>query len=75
MAEGSKKVISHVDYLIVGAGISGVYCAYELNTKKGIKQENMHVMERLNRTGGLWKYIITRLFGRFLYYLDPSLCK
>ena len=63
MAEGSKKVISHVDYLIVGAGISGVYCAYELNTKKGIKQENMHVMERLNRTGGLLKSEIVEIDG------------
>ena len=66
MAEGSNKHISHIYYLIVGAGISGLYCAYELQKKMGIQPKNMHVMERLNRTGGLLKSEIVEIDGHVI---------
>ena len=62
MAEGSADSISQIDYLIVGAGVSGLYCAYELK-KKGVATKRMHVMERLNRTGGLLKSEIVEING------------
>ena len=62
MAVRSTDSISQIDYLIVGAGVSGIYCAYELK-KKGVATKRMHVMERLNRTGGLLKSEIVEING------------
>ena len=62
MAEGSAGDVSKIDYLIVGAGVSGLYCANELK-KKGVDTMRMRVMERLNRTGGLLKSEIVEING------------
>ncbi|MEM8908519.1 MAG: FAD-dependent oxidoreductase, partial [Bacteroidota bacterium] len=41
-----------VDIAIIGAGISGLYCAYRLLTSKQFAGKKIAIYERLNRTGG-----------------------
>ena len=43
---------SEVDIAIIGAGISGIYCAYRLLTNPEFKDKKIAIYERLNRTGG-----------------------
>jgi len=43
---------SDVDIAIIGAGISGLYCAYRLIKNKHFKNSKICIYERLNRTGG-----------------------
>lgn len=43
---------SDVDIAIIGAGISGLYCAYRLLTSKKFAGKKIAIYERLNRTGG-----------------------
>lgn len=43
---------SEVDIAIIGAGISGLYCAYRLITSKKFEKKKIAIYERLNRTGG-----------------------
>ncbi len=41
-----------IDIAIIGAGISGLYCAYRLINSKEFKDKKIAIYERLNRTGG-----------------------
>ncbi|MBV1923007.1 MAG: FAD-dependent oxidoreductase [Flavobacteriaceae bacterium] len=43
---------SAIDIAIIGAGISGLYCAYRLITSDDYSGEKIAIYERLNRTGG-----------------------
>lgn len=43
---------SNVDIAIIGAGISGLYCAYRLINSKKFRNSKIAIYERLNRTGG-----------------------
>src|SRR4051794_32064938 len=42
----------HVDVLIVGAGVSGIGCAYHLQTEQPTK--SYMILEARERTGGTW---------------------
>lgn len=42
----------HYDIVIIGAGISGLYCAYRLINSPEFKGKKIAIFERLNRTGG-----------------------
>lgn len=46
------KKTSEVDIAIIGAGISGLYCAYRLINSPKFKGKKITIYERLNRTGG-----------------------
>ncbi|SEK93517.1 NAD(P)-binding Rossmann-like domain-containing protein [Aquimarina amphilecti] len=41
-----------IDIAIIGAGISGLYCAYRLINHPNYKGKKIAIYERLNRTGG-----------------------
>lgn len=41
-----------VDIAIIGAGVSGLYCAYRLINSPEFKGKKIAIFERLNRTGG-----------------------
>lgn len=43
---------SNIDIAIIGAGISGLYCAYRLIKDNNYKNKKIVIYERLNRTGG-----------------------
>jgi cation diffusion facilitator CzcD-associated flavoprotein CzcO len=44
--------VEHVDVLIVGAGVSGIGCAYHLQTKQ--PRKTYTILEGRNATGGTW---------------------
>ena len=64
MAESdeSSKVTKEIDYLIVGAGVSGSFCGYQL-MNKGIQANKIQIIEKLNRIGGLLKSEIVEIEG------------
>lgn len=43
---------SNVDIAIIGAGISGLYCAYRMINNDAFAGKKIAIYERLNRTGG-----------------------
>jgi len=43
---------SNIDIGIIGAGISGLYCAYRMITNDAFKEKKIVIYDRLNRTGG-----------------------
>jgi monooxygenase len=51
-ATSTSEAVEHVDVLIIGAGISGIGCAYYL--KKNHPQRNFRILEARERTGGTW---------------------
>jgi monooxygenase len=51
-ATTTAQAVEHVDVLIVGAGISGIGCAYYL--KRHHPQRSFRILEARERTGGTW---------------------
>lgn len=43
---------SEVDIAIIGAGVSGLYCAYRLLNSPAFSGKKIAIYERINRTGG-----------------------
>ena len=52
MAGASSKTIEQIDYLIVGGGISGLYCGYRLE-QMNIQPDKIRFLEKTKRVGGL----------------------
>src|SRR5579875_3046291 len=48
----TRESVEHVDVLIIGAGISGIGCAYYL--QKHHPQRSYRILEARERTGGTW---------------------
>ena len=62
MAEASSKEIEQIDYLIVGGGISGLYCGNRLGEMK-IQPDKIRFLEKSKRVGGLLKSEIVCIDG------------
>ena len=62
MAGASSKTIEQIDYLIVGGGISGLYCGYRL-VQMNIQPDKIRFLEKTKRVGGLLKSEIVCIDG------------